>query len=76
MSTVLDAILERSPLVKAAAGLPVAVATPPEGSNPFPLRHFYFPTGRRRLLPRLLEPMKTAGGCVYGGSVLKHLEIR
>jgi hypothetical protein len=34
-------VLERSPLAKAAAGLPVAVATPPEGSNPFPLRHAF-----------------------------------
>ena len=31
-------VLERSPLVKAAVGLPAAVAQPPEGSNPFPLR--------------------------------------
>jgi hypothetical protein len=33
------AVMERSPLAKAAAGLPAVVAQPPGGSNPFPLRH-------------------------------------
>ena len=27
---------------RATAGLPAVVATPPEGSNPFPLRQLYF----------------------------------
>jgi hypothetical protein len=35
-------LAERSPLVKAAAGCMVAVVLPPEGSNPFPLRHFFW----------------------------------
>ena len=30
-------------MAKAAAGLPAAVAQPPEGSNPFPLRHLFLP---------------------------------
>ncbi len=66
-------VSERSPLAKAAAGLPVAVATPPEGSNPFPLRQFRSHHRTPAPFPRLLQNTRledsVSGGKITGGNM-------